>query len=77
MKDDKNIIKDLSKAIGKDLNQVDIINKIDFGLTYKFTDENLTELGLDLSKLNLDENKLTLVGEYVQKLQNLKSFYIN
>ncbi len=76
MKDDKNIIKDLSKAIGKDLKQVDIINQVSFGLTYKFTDENITELGLDLSKLSLDENKLTLVGELVQKLQNLKSFYV-
>ncbi|MHA1375086.1 MAG: leucine-rich repeat domain-containing protein, partial [Promethearchaeota archaeon] len=76
MKEDKNIIKDISKAIGKDLNQVDIITDTTFGLNYKFTDEKITELGLDLSKLNLDENKLTLVGEYVQKLQNLKSFYI-
>jgi internalin A len=76
LKDDKNIIKDLSKAIGKDLKQVDIINHVAYGLTYKFVDENITELGLDLSKLNLDENKLTLVGELVQKLQNLKSFYL-
>lgn len=76
MKDDKNIIKDISKAIGKDLNPITIISAISIGFYYNLDDENITGLGLDLSKLNLDENKLTLVGELVQKLQNLKLLYI-
>jgi len=76
LKDDKNIIKDLSKAIGNELNQVNAMSDTSVGFSYKFDDENITELGLDLSKLDLDENKLTFVGELVKKLQNLKSFYI-
>ena len=76
MKDDKNIIKDLSKAIGKELNQVNVMSDTSVGFSYKIDDENIIELGLDLSKLNLDENKLTFVGELVQKLQSIKSLYI-
>ena len=76
MKDNKNIIKEISKVIDKDLNQVNVMGDSFVGSSYKLDNENLTELGLDLSKLNLDENQLTLVGELVQKLQNLKSLYI-
>jgi len=76
LKDDKNIIIDLSKAISNELNQVNVMSDTSVGFSYKLDGENITELGLDLSKLNLDENKLTLVGELVQKLQNLKSLYI-
>ena len=76
MNDDKNIIKEISKAIGKDLNSISTISDISIGFYYNLDDENITGLGLDLSKLNLDENKLTLVGELVQQLQNLKLLYI-
>ncbi len=76
MSDDKIVIKNLSNAIGKDFSEVSVIRDTYVGFSYKQEQENITELSLDLSKLEIGEKTLALTGEIIQKLEHLNTLYI-
>jgi Leucine-rich repeat (LRR) protein len=73
---DKKLIKNLSNVIEKEFIEVSVIRDTYIGYTYKLEEDNITEIGLDLSKLELNEKKLVLIGEIIQNLQHLKKLYI-
>ena len=76
MSNDKKIIKELEKLIGKEFKQKLSLIARDFSFAYKIEGEDIVELGLDLTILDLDSDKLMLVEDSISKLINLKRFNI-
>ena len=72
----KNIINELAKVIGKDFREYETIKNDDFGFVYAVKEDKITELGLDLMKLNLDAKKLEQVEESLSKMHNLRRLNI-
>ncbi|MFX1259635.1 MAG: hypothetical protein ACFFAN_17410 [Promethearchaeota archaeon] len=76
MSDDKKVIKELSKLIGKDFREYDHVGDHDVSYVYAIKGDLVTELGIDLMKIDLDEDKLKIVDEAIRKLQNLTKLNI-
>jgi len=72
MSNAKKIIKELVKVIGKDFHEYDTIKDDDFNFVFAIKDDVITELGLDLIKLNLDTKQLEEVEDILSKLLNLR-----
>ncbi|MFX1294395.1 MAG: leucine-rich repeat domain-containing protein [Promethearchaeota archaeon] len=73
---DKKVIKELSKLIGKDFREYDNIKDDDTSYVYTIKEDLVTGLGIDLMKVDLDEDKLKSVDNAIRKLQNLTKLNI-
>jgi len=76
MSDDRKTIKELEKLTGKEFTQKLSLIERDFSFAYKIEGEDVVELGVDLTILNLDSEKLMIVEDSIKKLENLKRFNI-
>ncbi len=77
-KDDRKLLKQIEEICGKIFNIVMMDDPGTKANLFKFNKEDgsIIMLGFDFVDLNLDENKLGLLGEQVKKLENLEKIII-
>ena len=76
MSNDKDIIKELEKITEKGFRTLSAINDNNTNYCYTMKDDKITELGLDIDTLNLNDKKLESLDKSIGKLQNLKKLNI-
>ena len=76
-KNEKKVIEEIEKICGP-LRRVNMYPYTTVENLFNFSEEGLIiMLGFDLKKLDLDANKLALLGESIKKLKHVESFLIN
>ncbi len=76
MSNDKKTIKELEKLTGKEFKQKLSLIERDFSFAYKIEGEDIVELGVDLTLLDLDSEKIKIVEDSIKQLKNLKRLNI-
>jgi len=76
-KDERKVIEYIQELCGVSFRRVDMRSVDKIENLYNFNQEGtMIMLGLDLTQLNLDKNKLEILGESVLKFKNLERFLI-
>lgn len=77
-KEERKVLEELEKICGGSLRRVSMKSYTKVENLFNFNDEgSIIMLGFDLKTLNLDDDKLNLLGESVKKLKNIERFLIN
>ena len=77
-KDERKILEDIEKICNVHLRRVNMQSYTKIENIFNFNDEgSIIMLGFDLKELNLDDDKLKLLGESVKKLRNIERFLLN
>lgn len=77
-KDERKALEEIEKICGVPIRRINMKGYTTIENLFNFNDEgSIIMLGFDLQKLELDDDKLNLLGESIKKLNNLERFLIN
>ena len=77
-KEERKILEEIENICGVKLRRIDMHSYTKVENLFNFNDEgSIIMLGFDFKVLNLDDNKIKLLGESVKKLKNIEQFLLN